>query len=104
MLLVVLVDDTTSPLGGNFPKRGECGNRIYLLYRCPDREKRSRGRCEECRHFPCSLLYLSGPFEITTAEPGDVLIVGIQYVQPFDCNHGGFTGVFDTTNGRGFLR
>jgi len=27
--------------------------------------------------------YLTGPFEIETAEPGDVLIVEIQDVQPF---------------------
>lgn len=27
--------------------------------------------------------YLSGPFEVETAEPGDVLVVEIQDVQPF---------------------
>lgn len=27
--------------------------------------------------------YLTGPFEIETAEPGDVLVVEIQDVQPF---------------------
>lgn len=28
--------------------------------------------------------YLSGPFEIETAEPGDVLLVEIMDVQPFE--------------------
>ncbi len=28
--------------------------------------------------------YLSGPFEIDTAEPGDVLLVEIMDVQPFE--------------------
>lgn len=36
--------------------------------------------------------YLSGPFEVETAEPGDVLIVEIQDVQPFQDRLWGFTG------------
>ncbi len=47
--------------------------------------------------------YLSGPLEIETAEPGDVLIVEIQDVQPFQDQPWGFTGVFDKKNGGGFL-
>ncbi|MCJ1294259.1 hypothetical protein MMC34_005817 [Xylographa carneopallida] len=47
--------------------------------------------------------YLSGPFEIETAEPGDVLVVEIQDVQPFQEQPWGFTGVFDKSNGGGFL-
>ncbi|KPI40381.1 putative formamidase [Cyphellophora attinorum] len=47
--------------------------------------------------------YLSGPFEIETAEPGDVLLVEIQDVQPFDHQPWGFTGVFTKENGGGFL-
>ncbi|KAF7508431.1 hypothetical protein GJ744_009284 [Endocarpon pusillum] len=47
--------------------------------------------------------YLSGPLEIETAEPGDVLIVEIQDVQPFQDHPWGFTGVFDKKNGGGFL-
>jgi formamidase len=47
--------------------------------------------------------YLTGPFEIETAEPGDVLIVEIQDVQPFQEQPWGFTGVFDKSNGGGFL-
>ncbi|KIW61255.1 hypothetical protein PV05_01400 [Exophiala xenobiotica] len=47
--------------------------------------------------------YLSGPFEIETAEPGDVLLVEIQDVQPFQDHPWGFTGVFHKDNGGGFL-
>jgi len=47
--------------------------------------------------------YLSGPFEIESAEPGDVLVVEIQDVQPFQDRLWGFTGVFDRRNGGGFL-
>ncbi|ERF68849.1 hypothetical protein EPUS_04501 [Endocarpon pusillum Z07020] len=47
--------------------------------------------------------YLSGPLEIETAEPGDVLVVEIQDVQPFQDQPWGFTGVFDKKNGGGFL-
>ncbi|KAJ5692425.1 formamidase [Penicillium macrosclerotiorum] len=47
--------------------------------------------------------YLSGPFDIETAEPGDVLLVEIQDVQPFQDQPWGFTGVFDRQNGGGFL-
>jgi acetamidase/formamidase len=47
--------------------------------------------------------YLSGPFDIDTAEPGDVLLVEIQDVQPFQDQPWGFTGVFAKENGGGFL-
>jgi len=47
--------------------------------------------------------YLSGPFEVEHAEPGDVLVVEIQDVQPFQEQPWGFTGVFDKNNGGGFL-
>ena len=47
--------------------------------------------------------YLSGPFDIETAEPGDVLLVDIQDVQPFPDSPWGFTGVFAKENGGGFL-
>jgi acetamidase/formamidase len=47
--------------------------------------------------------YLSGPFEIENAQPGDVLVVEIQDVQPFQEQPWGFTGVFDKDNGGGFL-
>ena len=47
--------------------------------------------------------YLSGPFEVEGAQPGDVLVVEIQDVQPFQEQPWGFTGVFDKDNGGGFL-
>ena len=47
--------------------------------------------------------YLTGPFEIDTAEPGDVLALEIQDVQPMQEQPWGFTGVFDKKNGGGFL-
>lgn len=47
--------------------------------------------------------YLSGPFDIETAEPGDVLLVEIQDVQPFQDQPWGFSGVFHQKNGGGFL-
>ncbi|KAF2195431.1 hypothetical protein K469DRAFT_722665 [Zopfia rhizophila CBS 207.26] len=47
--------------------------------------------------------YLTGPFEIETAEPGDILLVEIQDVQPLQDQLWGFTGVFSKENGGGFL-
>lgn len=47
--------------------------------------------------------YLTGPFEIETAEPGDVLVVEIQDVQPLQEQPWGFTGIFSKENGGGFL-
>lgn len=47
--------------------------------------------------------YLTGPFEIETAEPGDLLLVDIQDVQPLPDEPWGFTGIFAKENGGGFL-
>jgi formamidase len=47
--------------------------------------------------------YLTGPFDIETAEPGDVLVVEIQDVQPMQDQPWGFTGIFAKENGGGFL-
>lgn len=47
--------------------------------------------------------YLTGPFEIETAEPGDILLVEIQDVQPLQEQPWGFTGIFAKNNGGGFL-
>ncbi|KAM7197163.1 putative formamidase [Naviculisporaceae sp. PSN 640] len=47
--------------------------------------------------------YLSGPFEVEGAEPGDLLLVEIMDVQPFEDQPWGFTGIFDRRNGGGFL-
>lgn len=43
--------------------------------------------------------YLSGPFEIEGAQPGDLLLVEIMDVQPFQDRPWGFTGIFDRRNG-----
>ena len=47
--------------------------------------------------------YLSGPFDVKNAEPGDVLCLEIHDIQPFDDQPWGFTGVFHKNNGGGFL-
>ncbi|KJZ78675.1 Putative formamidase [Hirsutella minnesotensis 3608] len=47
--------------------------------------------------------YLTGPFEIEGSEPGDLLVVNITDIQPFDHSPWGFTGVFARENGGGFL-
>jgi len=47
--------------------------------------------------------YLSGPFEVEGAKPGDLLLVEIMDVQPFESQPWGFTGIFDKKNGGGFL-
>ncbi|KAL1310846.1 hypothetical protein AAFC00_001080 [Neodothiora populina] len=47
--------------------------------------------------------FLSGPFEIEGAQPGDVLVVEILDVQPLQEQPWGFTGVFAKENGGGFL-
>lgn len=47
--------------------------------------------------------YLSGPFEVEGAEPGDLLLVEIMDVQPFQDRPWGFTGIFDRRNGVYFL-
>lgn len=47
--------------------------------------------------------YLTGPFDIEGAEPGDLLVVNITDVQPFDHTPWGFTGIFAKENGGGFL-
>ena len=47
--------------------------------------------------------YLTGPFDIETAEPGDILLVEIQDVQPMQDQPWGFTGIFAKDNGGGFL-
>lgn len=47
--------------------------------------------------------YLTGPFDVEGAEPGDLLVVNITDVQPFEHSPWGFTGVFSKANGGGFL-
>jgi formamidase len=47
--------------------------------------------------------YLSGPIEIPTAQPGDLLKVEILNLGPLEGDEWGYTGTFDKDNGGGFL-
>lgn len=47
--------------------------------------------------------HLSGPIEVKGAEPGDILVVDILDLGPFQDHEWGFTGIFDLENGGGFL-
>lgn len=47
--------------------------------------------------------YLTGPFEVEGSEPGDLLVVNITDIQPFDHSPWGFSGIFARGNGGGFL-
>ena len=47
--------------------------------------------------------YLSGPFNIEGAEPGDALVVEIKDVQPLERQPWGYCGIFHKKNGGGFL-
>ena len=46
---------------------------------------------------------LSGPFEITEAEPGDLLVVDLLDIGPIQGNEWGFTGILEKKNGGSFL-
>ncbi|PHH67415.1 hypothetical protein CDD81_25 [Ophiocordyceps australis] len=48
--------------------------------------------------------YLTGPFEISGSEPGDLLVVNITDIQPLDHSPWGFGGIFAKDNGGGFLQ
>ena len=47
--------------------------------------------------------YLSGPFDVENAEPGDAVELEILDIQPMQEQPWGFTGVFAKENGGGFL-
>jgi formamidase len=47
--------------------------------------------------------YLSGPFAVEGAEPGDLLVVDVLDLGPLPGNEWGFTGIFSRENGGGFL-
>ena len=55
----------------------------------------------DCYLPPCH--HLVGPIEVTGAEPGDILIVDILDIGPLKGNEWGYTGIFATDNGGGFL-
>jgi formamidase len=47
--------------------------------------------------------YLSGPFGVEGAEPGDLMVVDILDIGPIEGAEWGFNGLFDKKNGGGFL-
>ena len=47
--------------------------------------------------------YLSGPFGVDGAEPGDLLVVDINDIGSLEDSQWGFTGIFALENGGGFL-
>jgi formamidase len=51
--------------------------------------------------MPCH--HLSGPVGVEGAEPGDLLVVDILNVGPFQDEEWGYTGIFTVDNGSGFL-
>ena len=55
----------------------------------------------DCNLLPCH--HLSGPVEVEGREPGDILVVDILDIGPFQGNEWGYTGIFSTQNGGGFL-
>ncbi|NJM92435.1 MAG: acetamidase/formamidase family protein [Rhodospirillaceae bacterium] len=55
----------------------------------------------DCYLPPCH--HLVGPIEVTGAEPGDILVVDILDIGPLKGNEWGYTGIFSTANGGGFL-
>lgn len=59
---------------------------------------------DDLRHVDLTRIhYLSGPFNIEGAEPGDCLVVEIKDVQPLERQPWGYCGVFHKENGGGFL-
>ena len=47
--------------------------------------------------------HLFGPIEVKGAKPGDLLVVDILDIGPLPDSRWGYTGIFDKTNGGGFL-
>jgi acetamidase/formamidase len=104
----------TVPLGFSFliptlvvPACGKIANNEVVKIECLDwtgGQIQNNDSAEDVRTVDLTEIhYLSGPFDIETAEPGDVLLVEIQDVQPFQDQPWGFTGVFAKENGGGFL-
>lgn len=59
---------------------------------------------DDVRHVDLTKVhYLTGPFDIEGSEPGDLLVVNITDIQPFEHQPWGFTGIFSRENGGGFL-
>lgn len=59
---------------------------------------------DDLRHVDLTRIhYLSGPYNIEGAKPGDALVVEIKDVQPLERQPWGYCGVFHKQNGGGFL-
>lgn len=71
----------------------QCSNIIHTNSLCLDRIK-NNDSADDMRNIDLTRIhYLSGPFEIETAEPGDVLIVEIMDVQPHQEQPWGFVRI-----------
>lgn len=55
----------------------------------------------DCDLMPCHHLF--GPIDVAGAELGDILVVDILDIGAFRGNEWGYTGIFSTQNGGGFL-
>lgn len=89
------------------PAHGKIANNEVVKIECLDwtgGQIKNNDSADDVKNVDLTKIhYLSGPFDIETAEPGDILLVEIQDVQPFPDQPWGFTGVFDRQNGGGFL-
>jgi len=99
--------DRAHPLTLIVPAHGAIKNGEVVKIQCVDWTGGQIGdndSADDMRNVDLTKIhYLTGPFEIETAEPGDILLVEIQDVQPMQDQPWGFTGVFDKKNGGGFL-
>jgi formamidase len=65
---------------------------------------KNNDKAEDVRDADLSKVhYLSGPFDIEGAMPGDILKVELEDIGLLPKHNWGFTGVFDNSNGGGFL-
>ncbi|KAI9037278.1 acetamidase/formamidase family protein [Aspergillus affinis] len=89
------------------PSTGKIANNEVVKIECLDwtgGQIKNNDSADDIKNVDLTQIhYLSGPFDIETAEPGDVLLVEIQDVQPFEHQPWGFTGIFHPQNGGGFL-
>lgn len=65
------------------------------------RNDNSANDIRDCDLSRCHHLF--GPIEVQGAEPGDILVVDVCDIGPFRGNEWGYTGIFSTQNGGGFL-
>ncbi|KAJ5555236.1 hypothetical protein N7535_007676 [Penicillium sp. DV-2018c] len=89
------------------PAYGKIANNEVVKIECLDwtgGQIKNNDSADDIRNVDLTKVhYLSGPFHIESAEPGDILVVEVQDVQPFQDQPWGFTGIFHKENGGGFL-